>query len=203
MPLLNEVPKEMKRGLGREWMWVRWLWVKKNWKCIVLACVGTIVALVLLIIGIVWYSQRGVCHLVPFFPSLVTKIHIDSKECNYEEFGVMDLSRYKNLKSVVIGDASYKYVNEVKVNGLSKLESVEIGMNSFTQHKDSNGNNPNRHFYVKNCPKLKSLKMGCYSFSDYTMIEIENVDALEVIEIGAYSFSYASLELKSVLIHLK
>ena len=48
-----------------------------------------------------------------------------------EEFGVMDLSRYKNLKSVVIGDASYKYVDELKLIGLSELESVEIGMSSF------------------------------------------------------------------------
>ena len=38
------------------------------------------------------------------------------------------------------------------------------------------------------------------------MIEIENVDVLEVIEIGdlnekSYNFYYASLELKSILIH--
>ena len=38
------------------------------------------------------------------------------------------------------------------------------------------------------------------------MCEIENVDALEVIEIGklkkeSYNFYYASLELKSILIH--
>ena len=68
------------------------------------------------------------------------------------------------------------------------------------------GGNPNRHFYLKNCPKLKSLKIGRYSFSDYTVIEIENMDSLEVIEIGdvnewGYSFYYASLELKSILIH--
>ena len=55
-------------------------------------------------------------------------------------------------------------------------------------------------------PKLKSLKIGRYSFSDYTVIEIENMDSLEVIEIGdvnewGYSFYYASLELKSILIH--
>ena len=87
-----------------------------------------------------------------------------------------------------------------------ELESVEIGMNSFTQHKDSYGNDPNRHFYLRNCPKLKSLKIGRYSFSDYTVIEIESVDALEVIEIGdlhedSLNFIYASLELKSILIH--
>ena len=98
------------------------------------------------------------------------------------------------------------YVNEVKLIGLSELESVEIGWNSFTKEKRSYGNDPNRHFYLKNCPKLKSLKMGRYSFSDYTVIEIENVDALEVIEIGkldevSYSFYWASLELKSILIH--
>ena len=47
--------------------------------------------------------------------------------------------------------------------------------------------------------------MGRYSFSDYTVCEIENVDALESIEIGdvdkkSCSFYYASLELKSILI---
>ena len=98
------------------------------------------------------------------------------------------------------------YVKELRLIGLSELESVEIGMNSFTKRKDSYDNDPNRHFYLKNCPKLKSLKMGRYSFSDYTVIEIENVDALEVIEMGeldewSYNFYYASLELRSILIH--
>ena len=121
----------MKRGLGREWMWVRWLWVEKNWKWAVPACVVAIVALVLLIIGIVWYAQRRPCYCSHLLPLLVTEIRIGSEECNSEEFGVMDLSRYKNLKSVVIGDASYKYVDELKLIGLSELESVEIGMSSF------------------------------------------------------------------------
>ena len=81
-------------------------------------------------------------------------------------------------------------------------------MNSFTRYKSSSSiiSDPNRHFYLKNCPKLKSLKMGRYSFSDYTVIEIENVDALEVIEMGdvneeSRNFHWASLELKSILIH--
>ena len=106
----------------------------------------------------------------------------------------------------MIGDESFMYVNEVNMTRLSQLESVEIGMNSFTQHKNSSGNDPNRHFYLKNCPKLKSLKMGRFSFSDYTVCEIENVDALEMIEMGelneeSTNFLFASLELKSILIH--
>ena len=96
-------------------------------------------------------------------------------------------------------------MDEVNITGLNELESVEIGMNSFTKQKNGFGNNPNRHFYLKDCPKMKSLKMGDCSFSDYTVLEIENVDALEVIEMGILSdwsanFWHASLELKSILI---
>ena len=111
------------------------------------------------------------------------------------------LSRYKRLKRIVIGNECFENVDEVKLVGLSELESVEIGMNSFTKKKNWYGYDPNRHFYMKNCPKLKSLKMGRFSFSDYKVIEIESVDALEVIEMGDYSFYSASLELKSILIH--
>ena len=44
--------------------------------------------------------------------------------------------------------------------------------------------------------------MGRYSFSDYSVCEIENVPSLEVIEMGdvnkeSGNFYYASLELKS------
>ena len=133
-------------------------------------------------------------------------IEVSNGCCNEEGLKELDLRGFVNLRELKVGSECFEYVNEVKLIGLSELESVVIGMNSFTQHNNSSGNDPNRHFYVKNCPKLKSLKIGRYSFSDYSVIEIENVDALEVIEIGSlnewsYNFAYASLELKSILIH--
>ena len=140
--------------------------------------------------------------------STVTEIIVENRCCRDPSFTVLDLTRFTNVRRIVIGHDAFMYVEEVKLIGLSELESVEIGMNSFTKKKNGYGSDPNRHFYLKNCPKLKSLKMGRYSFSDYTVIEIENVDALEVIEIGdldeysySYNFDYASLELKSILIH--
>ena len=125
--------------------------------------------------------------------------------CPFENVTVFDLSVYPKLETLRIGDSCFGNVNKLKLIGLSELESVEIGMNSFTKKKNSYGNDPNRHFYLKNCPKLKSLKMGGYSFSDYTVCEIENVNALEVIEMGdlnegSFNFHSASLELKSILI---
>ena len=110
------------------------------------------------------------------------------------------------LASVFVGNECFENVDEVELVGLSELESVEIGKNSFTKHKNGAGNYSNGHFYLKDCPKLKSLKMGKHSFSDYTACVIENVDALEVVEMGglnAYSYNFysASLELKSILVH--
>ena len=139
--------------------------------------------------------------------SSVTQIIIDNG-VGEPGFTVLDLTRFTQLKSLEIGYHCLSYVTIVKMIGLSELESVEIGEHSFTKYKNRNdiSADPNHHVYLKNCPKLKSLKMGRYSFSDYTVIEIENVDALEVIEMGelddySYVFYYASLELKSILIH--
>ena len=136
-------------------------------------------------------------------------IVVGDKCCNENYHKVFDLSGFVYLKELTIGSKCFKYVNEVKLIGLSELESVEIGGKCFTKYYSNNWGifpDPNRHFYLKNCPKLKSLKMGRYSFSDYTVIEIENVDALEVIEMGdlnevSVNFALASLELKSILIH--
>ena len=137
-----------------------------------------------------------------------TDLVIGSSVCPFANVTVLDLSVYPRLKSLRIGNNGFEFVNEVKVIGLNELESVEIGMNSFTKYKSTWNitSDPNRYFYLKNCPKLKSLKMGRYSFSDYKVCEIENVDALEVIEMGdlneeSRNFYYASLELKSILIH--
>ena len=126
--------------------------------------------------------------------------------CNGSDLTELDLRGFVNLRELKVGNKCFENVNEVKLIELSSLKSVEIGMNSFTKAKNSYGNNPNRHFYLKNCPKLRSLKMGHHSFSDYTVCEIENVDALEVIEMGdlnevSYNFYWGSLELKSILIH--
>ena len=109
------------------------------------------------------------------------------------------------LKSIQIGHFCFRNTDELKLIGLSQLERVEIGQNSFTimgYDPNEDGMDPNRHFYLKNCERLRELKIGHHSFSDYFVCVIENVPSLEVIEMGEVSrgsvnFYYASLELKS------
>ncbi len=128
----------------------------------------------------------------------VETITVGFDKCN-EVNDRIDLSKYFNLKNVSIGNYCFKYQEVLNMTDLHTLERVSIGSNSF---RKSSGRNSSRALYVKNCEELRELRIGCYSFSDYSVIEIENVDKLEVIEIGklneeSHNFYYASLELKS------
>ena len=135
----------------------------------------------------------------------VTELVIPSKCCNEGEWSVLDVSGLTWLKSIEIGDWCFKQTQELKLIGLKELERVKIGKSSFVKYSydpDKDGIDPNRHFYLKNCEKLKEVKMGRYSFSDYSVCEIESVPSLEVIEMGelnegSANFYHASLELKS------
>ena len=136
-------------------------------------------------------------------PLNVEVITVGDGMCN-EVNERIDLSKYVNLKNVSIGNDCFLNQDVLNLTGLHSLERVMIGENSFTKEKNYFGNNANRKLYVKNCDALKELKIGPYSFSDYSLIEIENVNSLELIEIGdmnnwSYNFLYASLELKSDL----
>ena len=127
---------------------------------------------------------------------------VDNNACNDKCFTALALSFFSNLKVFEVGDYSFSFVDEVKLIGLNQLERVVIGKNSFTREKNDCGHDANRHFYLKDCERVRELKIGCYSFSDYSVCEIENVPSLEVIEMGELNqwsgnFYYASLELKS------
>ena len=131
--------------------------------------------------------------------SHIEELIVESNSCNGPEWTVLDLGFMSHLRLLEVGDECFEYVDEVKLIGLNHLERVETGKHCFRKNPKKN---QNRHFYLKNCERVRELKMGCYSFSDYSVCEIENVPSLEVIEMGelneeSCNFFYASLKLKS------
>ena len=133
----------------------------------------------------------------------VTHITVSNNCGNENTAASLYFTRFTQLKELVIGDNCFMNVDQLNLIGLSKLRSVVIGENSFTKKKNGFGKESNRRFYVKNCPSLRELRVGRYSFSDYVSAVIEGNDALEVIAMGELSqvsntFYSASLELKSV-----
>ena len=133
----------------------------------------------------------------------IEELIVSDNSCNGPEWSVLDWSFMSNLRLLEVGDECFENVNEVKLIGLSQLERVEIGGYSFTKKNDwVIIYDSDRHFYLKNCERLRELIILYYSFSDYSVCEIENLPSLEVIEMGnfnieSWNFYYASLELKS------
>ena len=116
---------------------------------------------------------------------------------------VLDLSFMSNLRLLEVGDDCFEYVRRMRLIGLNQLERVLIGKNCFNKKdEDDRCYNPNCHFYLKNCEKLREVKISGDSFKEYSVCEIDTVPSLEVVEIGdvnnrSYNFCHASLELKS------
>lgn len=132
----------------------------------------------------------------------VTEVTIPSNTMNDQSITTLDFSRFRRLRRITIGDECFMYVQEVRIQERTALKCIHIGVNSFTKFKNQMNNDPNRHFYLRDCHSLRELIIGSKSFSDYTICVIQRVDALEVIEIGkafeiSYNFYYSSFELKS------
>ena len=87
---------------------------------------------------------------------------------------------------------------------MNQLQTIKIGKNSFTQRKNSNGNDESKSFHILNCESLESIEIGRYSFSDYAgEFELKNLTQLQSIQIGiigstSYNFYYSSFEIEGI-----
>ena len=123
------------------------------------------------------------------------RLFVRKNSGNQLEGGILDLSFLTELKELVVSNRSFFFVEEVRVIGLERIESIRIGDECFMQ--------PEGRFYLKNCPSLKELRIFGQSFNPYCVCEIEDMEALEIIQIGeqderTYNFQNASFVLKSV-----
>lgn len=113
---------------------------------------------------------------------------------------VFDSTSTGNIRRIDIGNSCYCHCSKFELKDLSELEHLSIGSKSFTLNKDNEETDVRRDRVCRivNCPKLKSLEFGDYSFSDYAIFELENLPSLESITMGWWCFCFArSFELKS------
>jgi len=75
-----------------------------------------------------------------------------------------------------------------ELDGLSELESVVIGERSF---RISDKERSDGSYRIVNCPKLKSIQIGDFSFSDYHSFELNNLPSLQSIDMGNSCFWFA------------
>ena len=99
-----------------------------------------------------------------------------------------NISSNGDLKRIEIGNNCFGKVRVLELDGLSELESVVIGQQSFRFGYDERNDDSYR---IMNCPKLKSIQIGDESFRDYNSFELNNLPSLQSIVIGKYCFYYA------------
>ena len=119
------------------------------------------------------------------FSTSIRSIILANKSCNDRDYTVFDFSRFSQVESIEIGNDCFGSVKTFKIDGLNRLKTIKIGNNSFTQKKNSYGNDESKSFHILNCESLESIQIGEYSFSDFAgEFELKNLPQLQSIQIG-------------------
>ena len=131
-------------------------------------------------------------------PLNATEIIIPDNSCNGEE-DTLDLSQFTQVKTLIVGNNCFGKLGAVEVSKVNPLESITIGMNSF----NGGSNHPSNTLRVHDCSRLRELRIGRNSFTNYHECYIEGY-ALEVLEIGdlnneSNNFLHGSLRLTGLL----
>ena len=97
-------------------------------------------------------------------------------------------------------------MNIFRIDGLNKLNSLKIGINSFTKNKNNLyyqfydlPYDISKSFHILNCNELISIDIGENSFSDFGgEFELKNLPKLQYINIGSFGdYDYSSFNFVS------
>ena len=104
----------------------------------------------------------------------VELIEVKKGVCNDEVFDEWSMEEYVRLRELIVGDECFQFVKDLRIVGLNALEKVEIGKQCFC--KASGG-----VFEMRNCEKLKSVKIGDGSFVGVVSVVFESECCVEVV----------------------
>ena len=121
--------------------------------------------------------------------SSATSITIPKLSCNDRHYTTFVFSRFTLLQSLEIGNFCFGFVKVFTINKLRHLKTLKIGHNSFTETRNSNGDDESKSFHILNCDLLESIEIGEYSFCDFAGdFELKNLPSLQSITIGKMDF---------------
>ena len=121
------------------------------------------------------------------YHTVIEELIIDYDCCNEEEWRMLDFSLLFLLRELRVGRYCFARVNKVKLIALHKLERVVIGDGCFGKRDEDDTVYKREYrgcFYLKECERVKELKIGRFSFPNYARFAIENTPSLEVVTIG-------------------
>ena len=104
----------------------------------------------------------------------VELIEVKNGMCNNKAFEEWDMDEYVRLRELIVGDECFQFVKDLKIVGLNALEKVEIGKECFCEASGG-------VFEMRDCEKLKSVKIGDGSFVGVVSVVFESECFDEVV----------------------
>ena len=141
---------------------------------------------------VIWNEENLLLH------NHIEELIIPNNCCNGEEWKTVDFSLIHNLRELRIGDQCFEQTAGFNLEEMMSLERVVIGKRCVCGRSDYYG------FYLRNCDRIKELKIGTSSICFNKESVIENNKRLEVIEFGDFEESMhwafkSNLKIMSVL----
>ena len=97
----------------------------------------------------------------------VEVIEVKKGVCNNEAFEEWDMEEYMRLRELIVGEECFQFVRDLRIAGLNALEKVEIGKQCFCEASGG-------VFEMRDCEKLKSMKIGDGSFVGVVNVVFES-----------------------------
>ena len=113
---------------------------------------------------------------------------------DYENNDLICLNSFCQLKSLTICDFGFEKDRRFVLDGLESLESVMIGEYCFEIGEKERGDGLCR---ITNCPNLRQLEIGNWSFEDFKSFELSNLNSLQSIKFGYRCFGNSDCSFKS------
>ena len=98
----------------------------------------------------------------------VEVIEVKNGMCNNKAFEEWDMDEYVRLRELIVGDECFEFVKDLRIVGLNALEKVEIGKECFCEASGG-------VFEMRDCEKLKSVKIGDGSFVGVMSVVFESM----------------------------
>lgn len=125
-------------------------------------------------------------------PRLVKTITVKDNTCNTASSTALSLIAFNGLTHITIGNNALKNIQQFTISTLPSLQAIQIGSCSLSTQCGGVPSVPSSIFntYIINCPTLKTISIGDYSFSQYALFNLNDLPCLEEILIGKYAFYY-------------
>lgn len=176
--------------------WNGWSVYSGKWKYGICTWLVHLLLVVIILVGVVAIIWTCVLGMNEYYNIRIEDCSQLNRISPYRSNQARSLSFTKecSCKEVRIGDKYFKRIRQIDLNGLSGLERIEIGKQSFSSQPTEPwySERTNGSCRIVNCSRLKSIRIQDYAFSDYHSFELRNLPSLESIQMGKGCFYRAS-----------